>query len=141
VRAQLTEDRQENMSDIRSERRRIKELQVLELHDKGLSSRKIASLVHLSLRDVTKYIERVSNKTRSPSTTSVMDEVVLEYRVNGLRRQVRDLNLKRENLLNEVDDLRAQKYNFENQLRAKQSELETKKFSEILNDILPEDQL
>jgi DNA-binding NarL/FixJ family response regulator len=78
------------MSDTRSDRRKFKEMKVLELHDKGFSSRKIASLVHLSLRDVTKYIERVSNKTRSPSTTSVMDKVVLEYRVNGLRRQVRD---------------------------------------------------
>ena len=49
----------------------------------------------MSLRDVIKYILRVSNKTKSPSTTSVMDEVVLEYRVNGLKREVRDLKIER----------------------------------------------
>jgi hypothetical protein len=143
VRAQITEDIQENMSDMRSERRKLKEQKVLELHDRGYSSRQIASIVHMSLRDVTKYIHRISNKRKSPSTTSVMDEVVLEYRVNGLRCQVRDLNLKRDNLLNEADDLRAQKYNVLNQLRARQSELdvvkrnlETEKFlNEILRDI------
>jgi aspartyl-tRNA synthetase len=121
----------------------LKEQKVLELHDRGYSSRQIASIVHMSLRDVTKYIHRISNKRKSPSTTSVMDEVVLEYRVNGLRCQVRDLNLKRDNLLNEADDLRAQKYNVLNQLRARQSELdvvkrnlETEKFlNEILRDI------
>jgi orotate phosphoribosyltransferase-like protein len=73
------------MSDTRSDRRKFKELKVLELHDKGFSSRKIASLVHLSLRDATKYIHRFSNKTKSPSTKSIMDEIVLEYRVSEYR--------------------------------------------------------
>jgi orotate phosphoribosyltransferase-like protein len=98
------------MSDTRSDRRRMKELKVLELHDKGFSSRKIASLVHLSLRDVTNYINRLSNKTKSPSSNSVMDEVVLEYRLNLLRSEVRDLGIEKDNLMNEVKDLRAQKF-------------------------------
>lgn len=91
------------------ERRKMKELKVLELHDQGFSYRKIASLVHLSLREVTKYIHRISNKTKSPSTTSVMDEVVLEYRVNMLRSEVRDLEIQIGNLKDELEDLRAQK--------------------------------
>jgi DNA-binding NarL/FixJ family response regulator len=72
------------MSEMRSERRKMKEMKVFELYNKGMTSRKIASLVHLSLRDVIKYIHRISDKTKSPSTVSVMDEVVLEYRVSGL---------------------------------------------------------
>jgi DNA-binding NarL/FixJ family response regulator len=68
-----------------SENRKTKELKVLELFDKGYSYRQIASEVHISLRDVTKCIHRISNKRRSPSTTSVMDEVVLEYRVRSKR--------------------------------------------------------
>jgi chromosome segregation ATPase len=132
------------MSDIRSNIRRIKELKVLELHDKGFSSRKIASLVRLSLRDVTKYIHRISNKTKSQSTNSIMDEVVLEYRVSGLRREVRDLKIETNNLKNKVTDLRAQEYNLLNQVRAKQTELdslnrelETEKFlNGVLKDIL-----
>jgi hypothetical protein len=110
----------ENMSEIRSERRKTKELKVLELYDKGLSYRKIASLVHLSLRDVTKYIHRISNKTPSPSTTSLMDEVVLEYRVNSLLHEVRDLKIERDNLKNEIRDLLAQKYDLQNQMRGRQ---------------------
>lgn len=98
------------------ERRKMKELKVLELHDQGFSYRKIASLVHLSLRDVTKYIHRISNRTNSPSTISVMDEVVLEYRVNLLRSEVRVLEKERDNLKNEVKDLRAQKYDLVNQV-------------------------
>ena len=53
-----------------SDKSKMKELRVLELRNQGFSYRKIASVVHLSLRDVTKYIRRVSNKTRSPSTTN-----------------------------------------------------------------------
>jgi hypothetical protein len=83
----------------------MKELKVLELHHQGYSYRKIASLVHLSLRDVTKYIHRISNKTKSPSTTSVMDEVVLEYRVAGLKCEVRDLKIERDDLMNKVKEL------------------------------------
>lgn len=72
-----------------------------------------------------------------------MDEVVLEYRVNGLRREEKDLQLERDNLMNEVKDLRAQKYDLQVQLRAKKSELdvvrrdlEYERFStEILKDI------
>src|SRR5215510_7389161 len=105
------------MSEIRSERRKTKELKVLELYDKGFSYRKIASLVHLSLRDVTKYIHRISNKTNTPSTTSLMDEVVLEYRVNNLLHEVRNLKIERDNLKNEIRDLRSQKYDLQNQIR------------------------
>ena len=60
-----------------SDKKKMKELKVLELYQQGLSYRRIASLVHLSLRGVTKYIHRISNKTKSQSTVSVMDEVVL----------------------------------------------------------------
>lgn len=105
------------MSETRSYRKKTRELKVLELHDKGFSSRKIASLVHLSLRDVTKYIHILSNKTKSPSSTSVIDEVILEYRVNNLRHEVRDLRLQKENLKNRVKDLRAQEYDFLHKLR------------------------
>jgi predicted nucleic acid-binding Zn-ribbon protein len=56
-----------------------------------------------------------------------MDEVVLEYRVTGLRREVKDLQMEKDNLMNEVKDLRAQKYDVMNQLRARQSELDAVK--------------
>jgi hypothetical protein len=126
------------MSEMRSERRKMKEMMVFELYNKGMTSRKIASLVHLSLRDVIKYIHRISDKTKSPSTVSVMDEVVLEYRVSGLRREVKDLQIERANLINEVKDLREQKFNLQIQLRAKQSELDVVKRDlgyEILRNI------
>jgi hypothetical protein len=137
------------MSETSSDRRKMKELKVLELHREGYSYRKIASSVHLSLRDVTKYIHRISNKTKSPSTTSVMDEVVLEYRVNLLRSEVRVLVKERDNLKNEVKGLRAQKYDLVNQVRARQSELdvvkrnlEYERFSkEILEGIFTEGQV
>ena len=64
--------------------------------------------IHMSLRDMVKYVQIVSNKRKSQSTTSVMDEVVLEYRLNGLQREVKDLQLKRDNLRIEVNDLRPQ---------------------------------
>jgi hypothetical protein len=99
-----------------SDKRKMKELKVLELHQQR-SYRKIASLVHLSLRDVTKDIHRISNNSKSTSSLSIMDEVVLEYRVNSLLHGVRDLELQRENLKNEVTNLCAQKYNVLNQLR------------------------
>ena len=95
------------MSETLSDKRKMKELRVLELHQQRYSYRKIASLVQLSLRDVTKSIHRISNKTNSPSTTSVMDEVVLEYRVTGLKREVKDLQIERENLNRELVDLHA----------------------------------
>lgn len=79
--------------------------------------------------------------------TSIHDEIVLEYTINLLRSEVRDLKMERDNLMNGVNDLREQKYDLVNQVRARQSELdavkrdlESEKFSEILNDILPEDQ-
>jgi DNA-binding NarL/FixJ family response regulator len=87
-----------------SERRKKKELKVLELYHQGISYREIAKRVHLSLRDVTKYIHRISNKTKSMSTTSIHDEVVLEYRVNGLRHEVRVLESQKESVKNEVKD-------------------------------------
>jgi DNA-binding CsgD family transcriptional regulator len=137
------------MSDTRLDRKREKELKVFELYQQGLSYRKIAKEARLSLRDVAKYIHRISNKTKSPSTTSVMDEVVLEYRVNLLRSQVRDLKIERENLKKEVNDLRAQKYNLLIQLQARQSELdvvkrdlEYERFSdEVFKDISNQDQI
>lgn len=146
ARAQIIQDIQENMSGTLSDRRKTKELRVLELYDQGYSYRKIASLVKVSLRDVSKYIHRISNKKRSPSSTSVMDEVALEYRVTGLRRELRDLEILRENLKSEVNDLRAQLLNAQYQLRAKRSELdavkrnlEYERFSEeILKDIVTE---
>jgi hypothetical protein len=78
-----------------------------------------------------------------------MDEVVLEYRVNLLRSQVRDLKIERENLKKEVNDLRAQKYNLLIQLQARQSELdvvkrdlEYERFSdEVFKDISNQDQI
>jgi DNA-binding CsgD family transcriptional regulator len=132
-----------------SDKKKTKELKVLKLYQEGYSSRKIASLVHLSLRDVTKYIHRISNKTKSPSSTSVMDEVVLEYRVAGLKCEVRDLKIERDNLMNEVKDLRAQKKEVQNQLSVKRSELdvvnrnlEYARFSKvILNDIFTDGQI
>ncbi len=124
------------MLDTRLDRKREKELKVFELYQQGLSYRKIAKEARLSLRDVAKYIHRISNKTKSPSTTSLMDEVVLEYRVNLLRSQVRDLN-------------RAQKFNILTQLHARQSELdvvkrnlEYERFSdEVFKDISNQDQI
>lgn len=123
--------------------RKTKELKVLELHNQGYSSRKIASLVHLSLRDVTKFVNLASNKIKSPSVTSIHNEIILEYRVNLLRSEVKDLEYQRKNLKVEINNLRAQKYDVLYRLRAKQSELdavkrnlEYEKFSkEILNDI------
>lgn len=141
-RAHKIKDKQENMSETRSERRRTKELKVLELYDRGFSSRKISKEVHLSLREVTKYIKTLSDKRKPPQVTSIHDEIVLEYTVNLLRSEVRDLKMERDNLRNEVNDLGAQKYDLLNQLRARQSEvdvvkrnLEYEKFSEILKDI------
>lgn len=142
MRAQTIQDIQENMLDIRSERERIKELKVLELHDKGFSFRQIAKLAHVSLREVTKYVHRISNKTKSPSSTSVMDEVVLEYRISGMKHELRDLKMEKNNLMNEVRDLRAQKYKTMNQLRIKQSELDVVKrnleYERFSNEILKE---
>jgi predicted nucleic acid-binding Zn-ribbon protein len=132
-----------------SEKRKSKELKVLELHHQGYPYRNIASVVHVSLRDVTKYIHRISNKTKSPSTVSIMDEVVLEYRVNLLRSEVRNLEKERDNLKNKVKDLRAQEYDLLNRLRTNQSELdvvkrnlEYERFSkEILEGIFTEGQV
>ena len=134
------------MSDTRSDRRRTKELKVLELHDKGFSSRQIAKLAHVSLREVTKYIQR-TNKRKSLATSSIHDEIVLEYTVNLLRSEVRDLKKERDNLKIEVRDLRAQKNDLQILLGAKRSKLETVKreleyesFSkEMLKDIFTEE--
>jgi hypothetical protein len=113
------------MSETLSDKRKMKELRVLELHQQGYSYRKIASLVHLSLRDVTKYIHRISNKTKSASTTSIMDEVILEYRVTGLRREVKDLQIEREKLNRELADLHALKIKVQNELYVKRVELDS----------------
>jgi transposase len=115
------------MPETRSDRKRAKVLKVFELYQQGLSYRKIAKEACLSLRDVAKFVHRISNKTESPSTTSVMDEVVLEYRVNGLKRELRDLKIERDKHMNEVNDLREQKHNVMTQLRARQTELDVVK--------------
>jgi hypothetical protein len=94
-----------------SDKRKTKELKVLELHNQGYSYRRIASLVHLSLRDVTKFVNLASNKIKSPSVTSIHDEIILEYRVNLLRSEVKELESQRKNLKDEINNLRAQKYN------------------------------
>jgi DNA-binding NarL/FixJ family response regulator len=65
------------MSERHSDRKRANELKVLELHDKGFSYRKIAMEVHVSLRDVAKYIQRISNRKESQSRTSIHDEIFL----------------------------------------------------------------
>jgi hypothetical protein len=93
-----------------SDKRKTKELKVFELYHQGLSYRRIANEARLSLRDVAKSVRRISNKTKSPSTISVMDEVVLrrcEYRVNLLRSEVRDLELERQSLKDELAELRS----------------------------------
>lgn len=108
-----------------SDKRKAKELKVLQLHDQGYSHRKIASIVHMSLRDVNKFINLASNKIKSPSSTSIHDEIILEYRVNLLRSEVKDLESQKEKLKNEVAHLRTQIYDIQYKLRAKQSELES----------------
>jgi predicted nucleic acid-binding Zn-ribbon protein len=131
------------MSETCSERRKMNEMKVLELHGQGLSYRTIASLVHLSLRDIAKYVHRISNKTKSPSRVSVMDEVILEYRLNLLRSEVRGLKEERDNLRNEVNDLCTRVYDLQNQLHARQihldvvkMDLENERFSkDFLKDI------
>src|ERR671918_1690549 len=117
------------MSGIRSERRKLKKLKVLELYDQGLSYRKIAREVHVSLREVTKYIQRISNKRKSPAMSSIHDEIVLEYTVNLLRSEVRDLRTEIYKLKNEVNDLREQKYDLQIQVFSKQSQLDTIKWN------------
>jgi hypothetical protein len=98
------------MLEKRSEKRRTKELKVLEMHSQGLSYRKIASSVHLSLRDVTRFVNLASNKIMSPSVTSIHDEIILEYRVNLLRSEMKELESERGKLKDEIDNLRAQKH-------------------------------
>ena len=124
------------------ERKKIKALNVLELFDQGYSYRKIAKLVHLSLRDVSKFINLAKDKTRTPSTASIHDLIILEYRVSNYRQELRDLRLEKENLKNEVNDWRAQIHNVRCQLCAKRSEmelvmknLEYERFSTVLKDI------
>jgi predicted transcriptional regulator len=108
----------------RYERKKMKGLKVIELFDQGYSYRKIAKLLHMSLRDVSKFINLAADKTKTPSTNSIHDLIILEYRVNLLRPQVRDLELQKEILKNEVNDLRAQKYNLQMQVSTKRTELE-----------------
>ena len=127
----------------------MKGLKVLQLFDQGYSYRRIAKLVQLSLRDVAKFVNLAADKTRTPSTVSINDLIILEYHVSNYRHEMRDLRLQKENLKNEVNDLRAQKYNLQIQVRARQSELdvvkrdlEYEKFSkEILEGIFTEGQV
>jgi len=152
ARAKIIQYKQENMStgSLRLfERKRMKALKVLELFDQGYSYRKIAKLVHLSLRDVSKFINLAADKTRTPSTASIHDLIILEYRVSNYRYELRNLMLEKENLEKEVYDLRAQKYNVQYQLSAKRVELysvmrnlENERFSnEILKDFFIEDRI
>jgi orotate phosphoribosyltransferase-like protein len=115
------------MSETRSERRKTKERKVLELNSQGLSYRKIAKEVHVSLRDVVKYIQRISNKRESQSRTSIHDEIILEYRVNLLRSETKELESQRKNLKDEINSLHAQKFDVLTRLRARQLELEVAK--------------
>jgi hypothetical protein len=117
-------------------------LRVLQLYNQGFSYRRIAKQVHLSLRDVAKFINLAANRTKSPYSTSIHDEIILEYRVNMLRSEVRDLESRRENLKNEREEY----YNVQIQLCAKRSELDSvmrnleyERFSnEVLKDIFTE---
>jgi DNA-binding NarL/FixJ family response regulator len=91
-------NKQENMStgSLRLfERKKTKAAKVLELFNQGYSYRKIAKLVHLSLRDVSKFINLAADKYRTPSTTSIHD-LILEYRVSNYRHELRDLRLEKE---------------------------------------------
>ena len=56
-----------------------------------------------------------------------MEEVVLEYRISGMKHEIRDLKIERANLVNEVNDLRSQKYNLQIQIDARKSELDAMK--------------
>ena len=77
-----------------------------------------------------------------------MDEVILEYRVTGLRREVKDLQIERENLNRELADLHALKIKVQNELYVKRFDLdsmmrklENEKFSkEIMKDIFTKGQ-
>lgn len=91
-------------------------MKAIELLDQGYSYRKIAKLVHLSLRDVSKFINMAGDKTRTPTMASIHDLIILEYHVSSYRHELRDLRLEKQNLKNEVNDLRAQKYGLLNQL-------------------------
>ena len=105
MRAQIIRDEQEKMSigsQRLMERKKMKGLKVLELFDQGYSYRKIAKLVHISLRDVSKFINLAADKTKTPSTASFHDFIILEYRVSNYRHELRDLRLEKENLENEV---------------------------------------
>ena len=59
------------------------------------------------------------NKWKSRSLTSIHDEIILEYQVNLLRSEVRDINLERGKLRNELADLSEQKYNIQIQVPAR----------------------
>ena len=86
--------------------------------------RKIANLVHLSLRDVSKFINLAADKTRTPSTASIHDLIILEYRVLNYRNELKDFRLEKEILKIEVNDLRAQKILLQNKLHVKINDLE-----------------
>jgi len=126
----IVRNKQKNMStgSLRLlERKKMKALKVLELFDQGYSYRKIAKLVHLSLRDVSKFINLAADKTRTPSTASIHDLIILEYHVSNYRHELNDLRLEKENLKNELNVLRARKSDLQNQLGAKRSKLEAVK--------------
>ena len=59
------------------------------------------------------------NKRKSRSLTSIHDEIILEYQVNLLKSEVRDIKLERGKLRNELADLSEQKYNIQIQVLAR----------------------
>lgn len=130
------------------ERKKMKAVKVLELFNQGHSYRAIANFLHMSLRDVSKFINLAADKYRTPSTTSINDLIILEYHVSNYRHELRDLRLEKDNIENEVIDLRAQKYDLLNQLHWRQSELDAMKWNlkyekfsrEFLNGIFTGDQ-
>jgi cytidylate kinase len=128
-----------------SDGRKLKELEVLKLYNQGYPYRQIAKEVHVSLRDVVIYVQTISNKRKSQSTTSIDDEIVLEYRVNLLRSEVRHLELKRNSLKDDLEVLRAQNIKLQNQARIRQTELdvvkrnlEYERFSTIVDEMFTE---
>ena len=63
---QITQDKEETMSNGSQrllERKKVKGPRVLELFNQGHSYREIAKLVHMSLRDVSKFINLAEDRT------------------------------------------------------------------------------
>lgn len=99
---QITQDKEETMSNGSQrllERKKVKGPRVLELFNQGHSYREIAKLVHMSLRDVSKFINLAEDRTGTPS---IHDLIIQEYRVSSYRHELRDLRLQKDHLTTEV---------------------------------------